>query len=788
MRSVRGKLVSILLIFGLGPLVALGIFVGLSLKKQSENDANTLKVIATTVMDRVERNLYERYGDAQAFGLNTEIYDQSNWYKFDAEAPLSKLLKRYATTYTPIYELSVIVDRKGKLVAANSATDKGTQVSLKEWSTKNFSSEPWFKQVEAGKFLSSKILDGTWVEPAQTNSEVAAMVGGSGRVLTFSSRILDREGKYIAILHNLARMEVVDDVLSQGIQELKANGLPNAQIVAIDKDGKVIANSAGGTLAAVELGADLKSKQWASALKAISGKSGHVIESESKGPELVTGFARSNGALGYKGLGWSVLIRVPSSELFAAVNGQRKVFAGLCLLTLFGTIFGALAFARSMTRPLNEVSVALLSLSEGRTDAEIRHKGRDEFGQLADSARALLTRMQEQVGWSRRVGSGDLTSRSRIEISNHDQVRVTFRQMVQALADMVDRVRESSTDVRETSGAVSEATTAISSASEMIATRSTVILETAEQTSEYSRRFSSDMELQLSKMEQLSTQAQDVVDSIGRLDGGIASVRQVKDEALNTAEAGGQAVSSTLDGIRGIRDATGQAKLTLEQLAAQSDQIMEIVHTISEIAEQTNLLALNAAIEAARAGDHGRGFAVVADEVRKLSERSANSSTEIRELLTSIQQLVSTSRSAMVKSDDAAGKGLEMSEVARQSLEKILDAVQHLDAPIEAVVKESETVGTISLQMHRHIEEASQITAASSTAATSLAETSETVSASVSEIAAASEEQAAMTQELTARAQELTQLAVGLDNHISGFRTSWDEAETAKPGKSEKAA
>ena len=107
----------------------------------------------------------------------------------------------------------------------------------------------------------------------------------------------------------------------------------------------------------------------------------------------------------------------------------------------------------------------------------------------------------------------------------------------------------------------------------------------------------------------------------------------------------------------------GQSIESILEIQKSSQDVHDIVNTISEIAIQTNLLAFNAAVEAARAGVHGHGFAVVADEVRKLAEKSGTAARNIARLIdTTISRV------------DQSGK---LSEQVRQSFEQIRMSVHN---------------------------------------------------------------------------------------------------------------
>jgi len=161
------------------------------------------------------------------------------------------------------------------------------------------------------------------------------------------------------------------------------------------------------------------------------------------------------------------------------------------------------------------------------------------------------------------------------------------------------------------------------------------------------------------------------------------AVRRNADNARQVGKLAGETRDAAVRGGTVV----GDVVKSMQDVAATTARVVDIVNVIDEIAFRTNLLALNAAVEAAHAGDHGRGFAVVAGEVRALSQRCAESAHQIQKLIddcnASVKQGTALVASAGHKIEDVVDRVAAMAGVVGE----IAQDAQAQCAGIESVAR-----------------------------------------------------------------------------------------------------
>ncbi len=154
--------------------------------------------------------------------------------------------------------------------------------------------------------------------------------------------------------------------------------------------------------------------------------------------------------------------------------------------------------------------------------------------------------------------------------------------------------------------------------------------------------------------------------------------REVSDKAANNvaiSKQGNKAIENTVEGIYVIQKQMEAIANIVVRLSEQSLAIGEITGSVNELAEQSNLLAVNAAIEAAKAGEYGKGFGVVAQEIKNLSERSKESTLQIRNILRDVQKSISTAVMATEEGNKAVNEGLKLSAESTESIKALSESV-----------------------------------------------------------------------------------------------------------------
>lgn len=295
-------------------------------------------------------------------------------------------------------------------------------------------------------------------------------------------------------------------------------------------------------------------------------------------------------------------------------------------------------------------------------------------------------------------GQGDLTKRVDVQSSDEiGQLGEYFNAFISKLQGIIKQVVESAIQVSQA----------------------------AEQLSQVTSDTSEGINRQNSETAQVATAMTEMASTVDEVARNSQSASDAAMHADSQAKLGNQTVSTTIKTINELAAEVEKSAQSLEKLKVDSENITAVLDVIKNIADQTNLLALNAAIEAARAGEQGRGFAVVADEVRTLAQRTQNSTVEIENLISTLQQGADSAVSAMEQNRTKTKTTVEHASKAGELLRDIAQSVSSIADMNSQIAVASEEQSTVAQDINRSIVNIQNISEQTSVGATQTSKSSQ---------------------------------------------------------------
>jgi methyl-accepting chemotaxis protein len=330
---------------------------------------------------------------------------------------------------------------------------------------------------------------------------------------------------------------------------------------------------------------------------------------------------------------WTILASVPEEDVFAAVNRLTRIAIIIIIIAI--VIAGVVTFfvAGTIVKPIIHVSLTLKDISEGEGDLTktIDVHSRDEIGDLSKYFNMTLEKIKNLI--------------------------VTIKERTVALFDIGN---ELASNMTETAAAINEITSNIQSIKGRVINQSASVTETnatMEQITFNIDKLNNNVEKQSASVSKSSSAIEEM----------IANIQSVTSTLNKNTESVKELLGSSEVGRTGLQEVAAD----IQEIARESEGLLEINAVMENIASQTNLLSMNAAIEAAHAGEAGKGFAVVADEIRKLAESSGEQSKTISTVLKKIKDSI---------------------DKITKSTDNVLNKFEAIDSAVKTVSEQTENI------------------------------------------------------------------------------------------------
>ena len=644
------------IVFGMTlPVVALASwFVVNEFVKVTRADAGIrLQGLAFNASDKIDRNLFERYGDVQAFAISKQA---ASFFVGEIIPWMNSMTKIYA----PNYSLMVMADLKGKIVALNTVGSDGKDLQSNLILGQNVSKEPWFQAAIAGKIApGSSFVTDVHHEPLLTT-----LYGkNSDLVMSFTSAVRGETNQVIGVWTNFFDWQVVQTILKDVEQTASNAGHQSVRLTIANKNDLLLGRTNSQGILEQNLSAFSSIKGAKQSPTGFANGFSFTEPSLNTTIPAVEAWSREFGYSSYKGLGWVVGASQDSAEIANEGSDLIRLVLLVALAVMSMIVLSVWLMARYLAGRVNNMVEVANELAKGDINQTITDHNQDEIGDLARAFDEMILHQSTMAKVADKISLGDLSSQVQ-SASENDTLGLAFTRMGTNLKVLIGEVQRSSSNVSSASNQILAATSQQASG---VSEQSAAITQTS------------------ATVEEVRASADQAVDMAN-------TVNDNAQAASRVATVGVEAVEDATKGMNDIKVKVSQIAENILALSEQTQQIGEIITSVNDLADQSNLLALNAAIEAARAGDQGKGFAVVAQEIRLLAEKSKTATAQVRGILGDIQKATNT---AVMTTE----QGLKVADAGAQNIEQLGQTIHELSEAIQQAAYSSQLIGA-SVRQH----------------------------------------------------------------------------------------
>ena len=459
--SISTKLIVLLVFFGLLPLVAVSVIAWEAGNALNDKVGKKFEVAAENISNTIDRNLLERYGDVQVFAMNSNILRRIHWYDRSDDNIIQDLMNVLVKQYD-IYDLMMMVDLDGKVIAVNNQDRDGQQLNTQFIYDKQYAEATWFQRLQNKEYTTTQPFSapgntrrsGTIVEDVHVDHDVKrAYAKSDGLALGFSAPIYE-DGKVVAFWTNRASFSVVEEIIVQGYKELQRGNFSGAEITLLDGNGTIIVDydpTKYGTesvihdFEAVLFKVNLVKAGVKIAQEAVKGNSG-FLEARHARKKIFQhgGYTHLKGFRGFSGMNWAVLVRVPSTQATAERDSILHQVWMMALLVLGILLPLGFFVGRRATRRIRLLEMVAKEMAIGNFSSRIQKLQNDELGSLGIALNELGAKSQEVVAKAQAIAEGNFS----VDVSirgDQDTLSRALQFMIHSLREARDMAQRVST-------------------------------------------------------------------------------------------------------------------------------------------------------------------------------------------------------------------------------------------------------------------------------------------------------------------------------------------------------